>query len=107
MARPNAAPIVRRQGPSAPTAIGARRMETVTEALARFPLLRDGWATATVTTLGYGIETFAHGLGRVPQGYMLLTSDSPRPFPGLVAADALTLQLDFGAVAGTCSILVW
>lgn len=76
-------------------------------AMQRFPLIHNGWALTTTSVNGYGVETFAHGLGRTPVGYLVISSDAPRPTPGLISADALTLGLDFGAVSGSVTLLVW
>lgn len=93
----------------APTEIprALRRLETVLAGLQRFPLLANGWSLVSTTSVGYGVERVAHGLGRTPVGLLVVSSDGPRPNPGVVAADASFLTLDYGAVAGAVTLLVW
>jgi len=87
--------------------IAVRRLETVLGTVLGFPPVGAGWTVVTTYVTGLGSERVNHALGRTPVGYMLTTSNAPRPYPGFISADAKSLMLDFGGVAGDLTLLIW
>lgn len=92
--------------PAAPDLV-RRALDELARHEDHFPPIRDG-VTVDVAPTGAGSYVVAHGLHRVPRGYLLTwwSDTAARAYPSVSAYDTLTITLEFAA-AGTGRVLVW